>query len=443
MGTTAQKLNRVLETKSDLKTVINYSGANITNETTFKDYPKLLNKAYIDILNDEGEFLYNALPKTTGTGTSIDLDVEKGKMKIKLNATEVTQDGTPTPDYPQDIHVVTGDNKVNIVNKNLFTGANLTSQTKFGVTTTFDNSKITFNGTSTAGVIFAKSDLGYKLKAGTYTFHFEDISGNYQNPNNKDLAIFLTNSSSDTAFGNVNLRRTRPYITFTITEETEIYLYMYINGEIIFDNWTIGFQIEKGSTPTNYVEHQEQNYPLSLGSLEYCKMEDYHDYIYNQNGDWYLHKEIGKTNINTSTITLRSDYSNIEYAIIPKASDYVGYDKYGNYKVICTHALFSNNPSNWNSVGNFGKMYSGAQKNLWWLGFEKGTGLDNIKAKLSNSIVYYPLTNPIEIQITDTNLIQQLDNLKNAKSYDDVTHITQTNDDLSFNLEVSALAKIE
>lgn len=84
MGTTAQKLNRVLETKSDLKTVINYSGANITNETTFKDYPKLLNKAYIDILNDEGESLYNALPKTTTTGTSLDLNTEKGKMKIEL-----------------------------------------------------------------------------------------------------------------------------------------------------------------------------------------------------------------------------------------------------------------------------------------------------------------------------------------------------------------------
>ena len=104
MGTTAQKLNRVLQTKSDLKTVINYSGANITNETTFKDYPKLLNKTYIDILNDEGEFLYNALPKTTGTGTSIDLDVEKGKMKIKLKGntyqnTSILPSGYTQVDY--------------------------------------------------------------------------------------------------------------------------------------------------------------------------------------------------------------------------------------------------------------------------------------------------------------------------------------------------------
>ena len=159
--------------------------------------------------------------------------------------------------------------------KNLFDVSNLSSQTNVGVTTTFDNSKIIFNGTSTAGVVVVKSDLGYKLKPGTYTFHFEDIGGNYQNPSDKDLAIFLTNSSSDTAFGNVNLRRTRPYITFTINEEIEIYLYMYINGEIVFDNWTIGFQIEKGSAPTSYVSYFEP--------IELCKIKDYQDYIYYNN----------------------------------------------------------------------------------------------------------------------------------------------------------------
>ena len=62
MGTTSEKLTYLNGTKSLLKDVINYSGANITSETTFRNYAVKLYNAYIDIL--KGEYsLIEGMPK--------------------------------------------------------------------------------------------------------------------------------------------------------------------------------------------------------------------------------------------------------------------------------------------------------------------------------------------------------------------------------------------
>ena len=58
-----------------------------------------------------------------------------------------------------------------------------------------------------------------------------------------------------------------------------------------------------------------------------------------------------------------------------------------------------------------------------------------------NTTVYYALATPTTTEITDTDLINQLNTLKNAKSIDDKTFINQTNADLSFIISASALSK--
>ena len=215
MGTTAQKLNRVLETKSDLKTVINYTGANITEETTFKEYPKLLNKAYVDILNDEGESLYNALPKTTGTGTSIDLNTEKGKMKIELNSSDLTQSGTPTPDNPQNIHVVRGKQNIEILGKNLIE-PKLPTTTKNGITITNNgDGSWTLNGTATSNVDFRidqSTPIGHdnlKTYNGTYTLSCNELI------NGIELVITQINTWTTIA----RMRNNNIPVTFTTNKD--------------------------------------------------------------------------------------------------------------------------------------------------------------------------------------------------------------------------------
>lgn len=58
------KLNRLVNTKNKIKNVINYSTPNIiTEETSFKEYPKKIKKEFVKIVNNGTDELYNNLPK--------------------------------------------------------------------------------------------------------------------------------------------------------------------------------------------------------------------------------------------------------------------------------------------------------------------------------------------------------------------------------------------
>lgn len=72
MGTIAQKLTYLNNTKQLLKQKINNLGGDITNQTTFREYA------------DELQDIYDNIPKTTGTGTEVSLNTIKGKMSIGL-----------------------------------------------------------------------------------------------------------------------------------------------------------------------------------------------------------------------------------------------------------------------------------------------------------------------------------------------------------------------
>ena len=70
------------------------------------------------------------------------------------------------------------------------------------------------------------------------------------------------------------------------------------------------------------------------------------------------------------------------------------------------------------------------------------TSVNDFKTWLTthNTIIYYILATPTYTQITDTTLITQLNNLYNQiKSYKGQTNITQTNAELPFNIDASAL----
>lgn len=164
-------------------------------------------------------------------------------------------------------------------------------------------------------------------------------------------------------------------------------------------------------------------FTVDIGSIELCKIGDYQDYIYKSNGDWYVHKEIGKTTVDTSTITLRSNYTNIEYAVISKPSAYIyansTYTVVGN--VLCSHAT-PTNAGTWDSASNNGCIYGQAQQSYFWIGFEKGTGLTAIQNALSGANLYYWLATATDTQITDASLITELDSLlQTAECYDGVT----------------------
>lgn len=108
MGTIAQKLTYLDDTKSLLKDKINALGGNIDNSTTFREYA------------EELDTIYSSLPKVTGEGTEVTLSPTlKGKLGIIPKGNSI-QEGTPTPENPISISSVTGNNNVVVRGKNLF-----------------------------------------------------------------------------------------------------------------------------------------------------------------------------------------------------------------------------------------------------------------------------------------------------------------------------------
>ena len=84
--------------------------------------------------------------------------------------------------------------------------------------------------------------------------------------------------------------------------------------------------------------------------------------------------------------------------------------------------------------------------NSWWFTYiwvskTIASTIEAFKTWLTthNTSIYYPLTTPYLSLIEDNNLIEQLDNLEKAQSYNGQTNINQTNNDLSANMEAQIL----
>lgn len=175
-------------------------------------------------------------------------------------------------------------------------------------------------------------------------------------------------------------------------------------------------QIEIGTTPSSYMPYREP--------IELCKINDYKDYIFKSNGTWYLHKETGKAVLNGSETWAATGGGN-------------GY-RIEQSEIILTPAgdiapILSNNFS----AATFSDIYNARidygvanhNSNHWIVLRNKDwTSVSDITTWLSshNTSVYYALATPTDTEITDVNLLNQLNALGSGKSYLDVTDFSVT-----------------
>ena len=185
-----------------------------------------------------------------------------------------------------------------------------------------------------------------------------------------------------------------------------------------------------------YEPYKGNTYPISLGSIELCKIGDYQDYIYKENDKWYKYGAIGKvvldgTEANWST---RGGATTYAYSC-PSIFD-------GNKASgLCSHWNFISGGAT-NSQAN--ECVATANTNTSIAIFTNNSSLDtlaNLKTWLGNNTptIYYVLATPTTTQITDATLISQLEALKGAESYKEQTNISQVNNDEAFIISASAL----
>ena len=189
---------------------------------------------------------WETLPKVAGEGTSITLDnTKEGKMKIVLNG-NTSQEGTPTPETPQDIHVVSGDNTINVTGKNLI-NTNVETKSAFPIATI---GSVVSYGTSSASTSYVKCCY---LEAGTtYTFSY-----NKNTPISTTFRDSVIVDKDNKVLEAYKLWNNSTYNIWTPTHSG--YLILCV------DSNSTELMLEKGNQATTYEPYQEQNYPINLG----------------------------------------------------------------------------------------------------------------------------------------------------------------------------------
>lgn len=220
MGTTAQKLSYLNETKTKLKDKINLMGANITNDT-FRSYPDKIKTKLVDYMNNGTEEIWNNWDKVNGSGTELTLNnTIQAPMKLELKG-NTSQD------------TYTGKNLVDTQEQTI-TGLTMVKQ---------DDGSLLVNGTISeikfAQIVYMPD---YTLSAGTYTLScFDNTGQNYAGDFYIGSQYVYKNATNDK--------------TLTIEAGTyNVRLQLYLPAKT-YTNVKIYIQLENGNSKTSYEKY--------------------------------------------------------------------------------------------------------------------------------------------------------------------------------------------
>lgn len=368
----------------------------------------------------------------------------------------------PNPDYPQEIKNVTGENSVGIRGKNLFNLALLSQEENYN---TYDESTGLWATSSNGGYyrsIFYSRTGGednrditkiIKLKPNTnYTVKFYDFTNHTVSTN-----VFLSYAFYDSNGVFISQNRVNSTILTITSPDQECWLDLRRidnSGYFTFSK----IQIEEGSTATSYEPYiTPVEKELNLGNIELCKIGNYQDLIFknepnNPNYDsnlvenaWYVKKNIDKYVFSSNDDIRKNEPNNDNstlYYIPNLLSEAVSNtDLYCNrlyYKTLAK--LFDDNEEGIRIHNDNGLTYFNVK-------LENNT-VAGVKNWISNNIfeLYFPLKTPTYTQITESTLVNQLEELYNYINTNTGTLIIETEseeENAQLIVNASALASFE
>jgi hypothetical protein len=295
-----------------------------------------------------------------------------------------------TPDYPQNIRVVTGDNEVVVQNKNLLN------------TSTIQNVK-NESGQSRQGFYY----VAQKNEDYTIDFNYSEKNYYYRAVDNVISNIALTDTyySSATKTHTFTLQKGQTIVAWQTTANA--------NEKIL---------LVKGSAlPSEFIAHAEQTYTLHLGTNYLAGIGDYKDQIVGYTDNWKIRRN---TKTRTYNGTESWGYNSPNRCFYLAQSDYLttGFVPYANY-------FIGQNVSYLAALTNKHISYCSNNVNqllVKYLDIEQTATAFKTWLSTHNLIAYYILKTPTEETITDTTLINDLNNMYQAMGYDGTTNITIT-----------------
>ena len=386
-----------LATKQDISNMTN----TLDENSTETQYPNA------QVTYEKYQELLDQIPTATATGNPINVQDSSNLPLVDFALLgNASQSSTPTPDTPQDIHVVTGDNTFVVNGKNLLKLTN-EAKTNGGITGTITNDNIlTYSGTATRAYADITNKQEIKLKANTkYTFSIDTTR-----TNNENIVLYMSGGTSQFPIiygGNT-------FVTFT-ANGTNNKVYVGLTNLTTGNSYsgTIKMQVEEDSTATTYEPYTEQTQLLSLGSIELAKIGDYTDRIFKSSGKWYVEKNTEVITFNgTENWTYESTYARF-YANSP-----VRYDDI--LTMLCNRYQRKSSTETGGFQGHTGHyvLYFHTPSVEIDTVAEFKTWLE------THNLNVFITTTPTTTEITDTTLIGQLENVLKMHTNKNVTNIS-------------------
>ena len=314
---------------------------------------------------------------------------------------------SPNPEYPQDVRVVKGDNTIEIIGKNLLDGEIETGGWSFtygqSLSKAPNNNQLRC---SNKILVEPNKEYIFSLNGNAVTRTVRYIFADKDN-------IVISSVVNNT--GEITIPNNCKYLVFHSTDLKTEYGLELPNP-----------MIEQNNMATTYEPYQQQSYVFYLGDLELCKIGDYQDYIYKENDKWYIHKDIGKVVLDGSEDWRAGNPSN-RYNLVINGQTIVSIKPLSNYFIgVIANPSISDNAVFLQNVDS-----STLRINLYNTSYL--SNLIGFKTWLSthNTTVYYVLATPTTTEITDTTLINQLNNLYSAVANQEKTFIECISTDLN------------
>ena len=193
-------------------------------------------------------YLTNTIKDVKGTNISIN---DSYKLKDLSLEGDTTQNGTPTPDNPVPIEVVTGRQEISVVGKNLFDyTTNIISNSSFNNTTM----KIVSDSNANLSYCKCEPNTTYTISRRSPMAQRFHVATTESIPSiNSNILSFNYNNSSTS-------------ITITTPSNAHYIVVRFIyNEKTDYETYAKTIQIEKGSTATNFEEYKGQSYEINLG----------------------------------------------------------------------------------------------------------------------------------------------------------------------------------
>lgn len=388
----------------------------------------------------EGTLTIDASDTVSGEGSEIALDnTAEAPFTTLRHKGNATQDGTPTPDNPIEIKVLTGDGTIKITGKNLaYDGWAQDFVTRINNAEWANIGQ--YEGRQSLMFLpragYGDYDNKYLFKTNfaentQYTFSFDE----YTTDQFTSLAVAYTDGTTETLYhSSTEYNKWIHVVKTTAQNKTVKYLRTNWQGGAKYIDLS-SFMCEKSATATDYEPYKEQSYVIPFGDTYLAGIGDYADEPVKVGDTWYIRRAIGKVVLDgtewwgggtsTGSPTMLYSYTS---AIDSTGKWDAKVALSNNYTAITTKivtAYATNEPA----MSSFVSIASEQYFLRFMTPLTVASSVANFKTWLSTHpiTVYYVLATPTAEAITDQDLIDALDDFYDqAHSYKGHTHITAT-----------------